>query len=238
MGRKPSKTYIIEESQKLDLPVLCHQGIIQKNRIISGLIALTGSITINYISSYTDDEKYFRVMHTINSNGVCETSNCDCKIELLTIPSNLNQGEILYFVCPITGIKARILYWSDENNSWQSRFAFDHRLYYKSQLSSKLDYHEDRYRHLKRQLQRLNQQVKKEHYRGQPTRLQQRINNLESKKEGHELLMLISYYLICDKLQYMINYKAQSHLYRDTKNRDYYLMKFQVVQEFLAGKIS
>jgi hypothetical protein len=230
--------YIVEESQRLDLSVLCHQGNIQKNRIISGTIALTDWYSIDFISSYTEDAKYFRVAHTPVSKGVSEDSGYDYKIELLSMPSNLCQGEILYFVCPITGRKARILYWSSENNSWQSRFAFDHRLYYKSQLSTKSDYHEDRYWYLKRQLQRLNQQVKKEHYRGQPTRLQQRINNLESKKEGHELLMLISYYLICDKLQYMINYKAQSHLYRDTKKRDYYLLKFQAIQEILAGKIS
>jgi hypothetical protein len=238
MGRKLSETSIIEESQELDLSVLCRQGTIQKNRTISGTIALTDCYSINFISSYTAGEKYFRVVHITNSNGVGETSNYDYKIELLTIPSNLCQGEILYFVCPITGRRARILYWSDENNSWQSRFAFDHGLYYKSQLSLKSDYHEDRYRHLKKQLQELNQQVKKAHYRGQPTRLQLRINNLESRKEGHKLLMLISYYQICDKLQYMINYKAQSHLYRDTKNRDYYLMKFKVVQEFLSGKMS
>lgn len=60
---------------------------------------------------------------------------------------------------------------------WKSRLAYQNRIYYQSQLSSKLYYYNDRYHAINRQLDNLKEPVKS-HYQGKKTRLKKRHENL------------------------------------------------------------
>ena len=155
-------------------------------------------------SCYTTNKKYFRVRYNLIAINSKKLVKYDYRIELTTVPSNLQHGEILYFVCPTTGRRVRILYWNRQYGIWTSRFAFDRTLYYRSQLSNKSCYHEERYWYLEQKIARLKQQAKKVHYKGRPTRLLERIKNLESRKMRHEFYILMDSLNVCNKLEYSI----------------------------------
>ena len=65
-----------------------------------------------------------------NQNG--ETINYN--VNIVSIPSNLGKGEILYFVCPNTGKHCRKLY--HNSKYFLHREAFNY-LYYEKQIHSK-----------------------------------------------------------------------------------------------------
>jgi hypothetical protein len=220
--------YIKEELLKLDLSMLLMHGVIRKNKRTSGLIALTGISDINYMSVYNQEEKYIKLIYDNSKDHLIGNYHYDQMIELTTVQSNLGKGEVIYFICPVTKQKARILFWNPDDNLWESRFAFEYGFYYKSQLCNKLSYHEDMYWSFEEQLLRLNHLSQKEHYKGKPTRLKQRINNLESKKSSHEFLMLISYLQLC----HIIEYPRKE----DLKKIDYYCIKYQAMMKYLANR--
>ena len=60
------------------------------------------------------------------------------------------------------------------------------RIYYNSQLSSYNDKHNDKYWKLERQLEKLYPKHPKTHYRGQITKPQNRIKQLEQKMFFHD----------------------------------------------------
>jgi hypothetical protein len=53
-----------------------------------------------------------------------EEFKLDYKIQLTSIPSNLGRGEVLYFVCPTSGRRARILYRAYGSHYFKSRQAY------------------------------------------------------------------------------------------------------------------
>lgn len=108
------------------------------------------------------------------------------KIEIETLTSNLGKGEIYYFRCPFTFKRCKILYMGYGSLYFKSRKAYNYRLYYPSQLSSRLDKHNDKYWSLERSLEKLYIKHPKTHYKGKVTHAQKRIENLENKKNYHD----------------------------------------------------
>ena len=105
----------------------------------------------------------------------------DYKIYLTTILNNLGKGEVLYFPCPVTGKRCRVLYRAYGYHKWKSREAYNHRLYYDSQISSKMSYANDRFWAIERKIEKIRKS-EKIHYthQGEPTR---KARYLESLRE-------------------------------------------------------
>lgn len=186
MGRQGTGALTTGEVLRIELSYLLRQGLIKKGYEMPGILTWTNGSKISFASTYSVDEKYLRLVYTITSNSG-EAENFDYKIKLTTIPSNLGRGEILYFVCPITGRRARILYNCYGSKIWKSREAYNHRIYYASQQCSKYYYHNTRYWNIDKQLQSLNNS-KKSHYKGKETRLNKKISLLRTKQNYHDYL--------------------------------------------------
>jgi hypothetical protein len=107
-------------------------------------------------------------------------------IFIISKPSNLGKGEVYYFLCPFTFKPCRILYMGYGSLYFKSREAYRCRIYYASQLSSRLDKHNDKYWSLERKLETLYKKHPKTHYRGRKTAKKQRIERLEQKQDYHE----------------------------------------------------
>ncbi len=186
MGRNSTGACTTREVIRIELSHLLRQGFIMKNQTISGTLTWTNGSSISFTSSFTDEERYIRLSYYTESGHTGERTHHDYKIQLTTIPSNLGKGEIIYFVCPVTGRRARILYRCYGSLIWKCRTAYQYRIYYESQQCSKLDFHNRRYWALEKELETLHKQVKKNHYRGNYTRLMVRIKRLEGKQKYHD----------------------------------------------------
>lgn len=197
MGRFPTGSITTNEVQKIELSFLLKNGYIQKGKQITASIKWSNNNTINIESKYSSDEVFIRLIYVNKNAETGEITKHNYKIELKSISDNLGQGgEILYFVCPVTGNNCRILYKCYHSEIWKSRTAYSNRIYYKSQIASGFNHFYFRYEQTAKELIKLAERTIKSHYRNQKTRPQQRIETLHEK--------LLNYKLELEKLKYKI----------------------------------
>lgn len=183
MGRNSKGATITGEAQKLEINTLIKKGYFKNGCCIhNGRISWTNGSSIGYDAELTEQKQEIRLFYW-NQNNAGEKTDLDYKIQLTSIPSNLGRGGIWYFVCPFTGRKAKILYKCYGSPYFKSRKAYQNRIYYSSQISSKLEFYNNRYWEIEHKLEKLYPIIRKEHYQGKETRLKKRIRILEVKKE-------------------------------------------------------
>lgn len=116
-----------------------------------------------------------------------QTEKVNHKISICPKPSNLGKGINYYFICPATGHPCKILYLGYGSKHFKSRMAYQNRIYYPCQLSSRLNLYNDKFWSLERQLKTLYKKHPKSHYQGVPTRPQKRIKKLQEKRDYFDL---------------------------------------------------
>lgn len=105
----------------------------------------------------------------------------DIKIDAL--PSNLGKGVNLFFICPVSGKRASILYYCFQSQMYVHRTAYPQRIYYPIQLESK------QYRIFQTIAKYDNKlfmnvmKIFKKTYQGKSTHLQKRFESLISKRK-------------------------------------------------------
>lgn len=192
MGRWSTGAETCEMSQRLELTYLLKKKFLVKGEIRTGRIYWTyrgkpnGNITV--YGCLKENEKYVRLVYSTKDYRDGETYEYDYKIQLTAIPSNLGKGEVLYFVCPETGKRCRVLYCAYDSHTWKAREAYNRRLYYDAQISAKMDYANNRYWALNRELEKIeSQKYLKPTYKGQTTRKAQRIERMKRQRRKWEL---------------------------------------------------
>ncbi|HPQ79447.1 MAG TPA: hypothetical protein PLG47_03285 [Candidatus Dojkabacteria bacterium] len=188
MGRYSTGAMVTSEVIRIELPYLIRKKLIQKGCQKQFTLSWTNGSNITVISNYIGNDISIRLIYCTTFHNTGEKKDYDYKINLTTIPSNLGRGEILYFVCPSTGRKARILYKCYGSEIWKSRFAYRKRIYYQSQISSKLNFHNDSFWNLTSLLNKIEADKRKKTYKGKPTRIYKRIISIKEKIEKHEWL--------------------------------------------------
>ena len=187
MGRWQTGAQTCEGSKRIELNDLIKRGYLVKGAITEGQYYWTRggekSGEIFLISTYTEKEKSIRLIYTLTDRTEQKEYDYDYKIYLTTVPSNLGKGEVLYFLCPVTGKRCRVLYCAYGYHKWKSREAYNHRLYYRSQTQSKMDYANSRYWALDRQI---NNIMTAKYFRythnGQLTRKTKHLESLKAKQ--------------------------------------------------------
>lgn len=160
------------------------------NEIKTGRINVTCSISWNTgaeikVSLISHQNRYYAILDYFKKdNSVQHPINY--RVQIVGKPSNLGKGTIYYFLCPFSGKRCKILYMGYGSHYFKSRQAYRHRIYYASQLSSRLDKHNDKYWSLDKKLNSLYKKHSKSHYKGKPTKLQQRMERLEEKQNYHD----------------------------------------------------
>lgn len=168
------------EIERINISELLRKKYIAKGGIMSGGIRWENGNSISYEADLQSNYRYLRLSYTLNSeSGSIEQ---DYKIKILSTPSNLGKGELLYFECPQSGNRCRILYRVYGSMIWKSRLAYSKRIYYTAQLTSKRFKDSTRYYLLEEKLARLrNKAYLKWTYNGKPTKTAQRIYAMENK---------------------------------------------------------
>jgi hypothetical protein len=143
-----------------------------------------GSITVKLLK---ENNRYFVELDYIKTiDG--EKKNIQYKVLVCTVPSNLGKGEVYYFLCPFSHKRCKVLYMAYGSLYFKSRVAYRHRIYFASQMSSRLDKHNDAYWRLERKLELLYPKHPKTHYKGEETAPGRRIKRLEKTMNYHEAM--------------------------------------------------
>lgn len=188
MGRNSTGASTCEASVKITISELLESRVLQKGRKISGTISWTmrsgTKCQVQIDTCWQESDRYIRLTYQVTDQEETEKIDYDYQVHLTSVPSNLGKGEVLYFICPDTSQRCRILYMSYGSHIWKSREAYSHRLYYRSQISSKMNYANDRYWAIDRKLKDVRKQ-KYLHLRhsGLPTSKAQYIQALEERQD-------------------------------------------------------
>ena len=172
MGRHSTGVYTVDESLEINISYLLKEKLLVKGQSKSGTLRWSkrgeqiSSIGID--TNYTDKEKFIR-LHYINTDRNGTKTDYDYKISLTEIDSNLGNGCIVYFVCPITNNRCRKLYNAYGYQKWKSRLGYQNRLYYGMQIVSKFDRYNTRYWELDRQINNDNRRATNK-YKGKKTK--------------------------------------------------------------------
>lgn len=186
MGRHKTEAYIIDNLFKIELSYLVKHKLIQKGQILGSNLYWSDGNNISIISNYRSDKAYLWLYHSKNDNegGTVQFKQ---RIELTSVKSNLGNGEILYFLCPVNNQKCKILYSTNTNSYFKSRRAFDKKIYYHSQIQSKNYYWTERHWELMKKLNSINKRGYKKKYNGKPTKISLRVDVLREKVYKYEL---------------------------------------------------
>lgn len=193
MGRHSTGAVSTKEATRLELTFLIKAGLIEKGKSISCPLSWSNNNKIGFKSTYSESELSIQLNYDHTSRGLKQS--LDYKIDLVTVPSNLGKGEVLYFVCPITGQRCRILYLCYGSPLFKSRKAYNNRIYYSDQLSSKLEKPNYIYWKLERKLERMDLKYHKPFYKGKPTRKEIKIRELKEKRDYYDKLRFSFDYL-------------------------------------------
>lgn len=193
MGRSSTGIWKINRCRKLDLKWMLKNRYIYKGGIATGSMEWKDGSAAGFRSVYTNDEAYFQINYSLTDFNGRKTFH-DYRIELVTIPSNLGKGEVIYFQCPESGKMARVLYMAYRNNKYVHRDwyleNYGKRLYYDTQAESKSDYHNTMYFNLKHKTERWQKELYAKHrklfYRGRPTKEYQKLIDMENKMAYHD----------------------------------------------------
>jgi hypothetical protein len=170
MGRNSTGSITTGEALRIELSYLIKKGLVKKGCQIAATMEWTNGSRISIESDFRKDEYWLRLIYTLTDN-TNEKYNYDYKIYFCRQPSNLGTGDILYFICPESGERARILYKCYGSHKWKHRKAYRNRIYYKSQISSKLDYWNDRYWQLEDRIKKLESEHRNQtYYKGESTK--------------------------------------------------------------------
>lgn len=170
MGRNSTGSITTGEALRIELSYLIKKGLIKKRCEITATMEWTNGSRISIESNLKENEYWLRLSYTVTDNNG-EKYDYDYKIYFGLQPSNLGKGDILYFICPESGERARVLYKCYGSHKWKHRRAYRNRIYYKSQISSKLDYWNDRYWQLEDRITRLESERRNQaSYKGEATK--------------------------------------------------------------------
>ncbi|MHA1482481.1 MAG: hypothetical protein ACTSQA_03470 [Candidatus Heimdallarchaeaceae archaeon] len=185
MGRTSTGARTTASINRIELKLLFRDDCIKEGQTIRSTISWTDNSIITIETYYSEGEGYVRLMYTNTTRSTGKKTEYDYKIHLTSLPSNLGNGCVPYFQCPVTYELCRVLYLCYGSETWKSREAYQKRIYYNCQITCKTYYHNTRYWTINTQLEKLYKQAKKKHYRGVKTKLQQRIWHLENKQWWH-----------------------------------------------------
>jgi hypothetical protein len=99
---------LFDEVNQLSTTMLKKYQYLEKNTLKSGVFSwLRNGIEIGSIRVHT---RIYDTRGTITLMYSCNGTDYNYKVRLVTIPSNIGNGVLWYFICPFTGKRCRKLY--------------------------------------------------------------------------------------------------------------------------------
>lgn len=138
------------------------------------------------VSDCTTSERLLIIKYELlNGTGIMEY-----KIKIEALISNLGKGVTLYFICPVSGERATILYYCFKSEMFIHRKAYPQRIYYPIQLKSKVERVYEAYSFNTEKLFNLLWINRKKTYQGKITKKQKQIGVFIDKRKLLDKLIL------------------------------------------------
>ncbi|MBW7942752.1 MAG: hypothetical protein H3C64_10275 [Candidatus Kuenenia stuttgartiensis] len=177
MGRYRTGVLTTGECKRIEIGKLIKSGYLKKGCLGFSQYYWSDGSSITLTGDMMGSNSHIQLQYSVTSNDGTKKAY-DYKIEVVGVPSNLGKGEVLYFRCPVSRKLCRILYKAYGCPIWKSREAYNNRIYYSGQLSSKKDRYNDRYWALDKQLEAERKKRKTYTYKGVTTRRASRVQYL------------------------------------------------------------
>ncbi|MBZ0206384.1 MAG: hypothetical protein K8H89_08670 [Flavobacteriales bacterium] len=158
-------------------------GYFTKEAEVRGSWSWTNGDTVGIFTKRIGAEVYMVLSYTWTDPRTGKPEDVRQRIDMVSKPSNLGKGTVLYFRCPSTGRACRILYRAYHARTFRSRWGFSYRLYYPSQLCGKLGRWDEVYWNAERHLERGKGKRKPGTYLGKPTKRAKRVERLWEQLE-------------------------------------------------------
>lgn len=181
-GRGNSHAITTNEALRLEINKLVKTKCLIKDKVINYTYSWTNGSKMTIQSVYNDSEIYLHLMYNITDRTTKESKAIDYKIFITKVKSNLGKGHNLYFYCPESGIRCKILYFCYGSERFKCRQAYNNRIYYFAQTHSKEYRLNGRYFHLEKKINELYEKRDTTNYKGKPTKRKLRLNELLNKK--------------------------------------------------------
>lgn len=184
MGRYKTGACAVHGSLRIELSILKKRGILKKGAILESTYSWTNGASIRVIGYWRNDEIFVQLFYTQTKGE--KKKKLDYKVPIVGVKSNLGKGELLYFVCPVSGKRCRTLFLAYGSETFKARAAYQNRIYYNSQWQSKYDYWLTRYWDYQEKVEAFREKPKKTHYQGKPTRIMKRLEEMEERLDYYD----------------------------------------------------
>lgn len=180
MGRDSGGYLLGSSCKRVELSHLLKSGLLQRDKKVQAVISWTdeGSMTVKTVWNSFESYVHFEYIHT-DFEG--RKTTLAYRVNIIARPSNLGKGQVLYLVCPVSGRLCRKLFMAYGSPYFKSIKAYQTRIYYTGQLSSKLSRSNDRYWQLFNYLEDMPKQRNQSHYNGIATKRSIRTEKLYEK---------------------------------------------------------
>ncbi|MDO9154161.1 MAG: hypothetical protein Q7U47_10780 [Paludibacter sp.] len=175
MGRYSTGATTVNAAQRIEMSYLIKRGYFKcfadKYGSHTQSMKWTDESSISIETVHKSNETYLRLYYTITSHHTGEKTEMDYKVFIEFIPSNLGKGNVIYFICPVSFKRCRILYRAYGSQYFKARGAYKYRLYYPAQTSSKKYQILDRFNTIKNKVEKWqNKKRMQTKFKGKPTK--------------------------------------------------------------------
>ena len=182
-GRGNSHAITTNSAMRLEINNLLKTNCLIKDKVINFTYSWTNGSKMNIQSVYNDSEIYLHLKYNITDRTTKESKAFDYKIYITKVKSNLGKGHNLYFYCPNSGIRCKILYLCYGAERFKCRQAYNNRIYYSTQTHSKEYRLNGRYFKLEKTINKLYEKRETTTYKGKQTKRHLRLLKLLNKKD-------------------------------------------------------
>jgi len=181
-GRGNSTAITINSIMRLSINDLVKTKAIIKNKEISSLIKWTNGSEIKINSVYNDTDIYLQLLYTITNKETNEVKQFNYKVFIQKVKSNLGKGFNLYFNCPESALRCKVLYLCYGSERFKCRKAYNKRIYYSSQTYSKAYRLNGLFFKLENTINELSNKRETTTYKGKPTKRNLKLLRLKHKQ--------------------------------------------------------
>ncbi len=185
MGRNSTGANTVFGINRIEMKDLIKWGYFKRYANKNSTLSWSSGNRISIEVINQPEECSIRLIYTLTDYYTEKKTDIDYKVWIERVPSNLGKGNVLYFICPFTHKKSRILYRAYGSHYFKSREAYNRRIYYDTQLASKLYVLNEKYRTAEAKLEKLYMTKRRNQttFKGQPTKYSLKLQALEKKVE-------------------------------------------------------
>lgn len=183
MGRPYTGAATVYSSPRLELSQLRKAGFFAPNAEVRGEWTWSNGDAVAIVTQRNKAEVYMELSYTWTHPHEGTKHDMLQRFDMVSKPSNLGKGDVLYFRCPRTARLCRILYRAYHARDFRSRWGFSYRLYYPSQVCGKMNRWDEAYWNAERHIEGTKGKRKPGTYHGKPTRRAKRVERLWSQLE-------------------------------------------------------